>query len=45
MIGTASQIDVNTKTFFLSSNNDLITAQAAIDYIRSGKNALLMLNY
>ena len=45
MIGVAETIDVNTKTFFLSSNNDVTTAQAAIDYIRSGKNALLMLNY
>lgn len=48
MIGTATQIDVNTKTFFLTGTTwetNLATAQAAIDYIRSGKNALLMLNY
>ena len=48
MIGVAETIDVNTKTFFLTGTTweaNIATAQAAIDYIRSGKNALLMLNY
>ena len=43
MIGTATAIDVNTKTFFPSGPNDLTTAQAIIDYYKSGKNPLIML--
>jgi hypothetical protein len=34
---------LNTKTFTLSSTSDLVNAQAAYDWIKSGKNAILRL--
>ena len=38
-------LDANTKTFFLANGNDLTTAQAAYDWIRQWKMALVTLNW
>lgn len=38
----ADAVDVNTKTFYLSSTSDLTTAQAAYDWRTSGKNAIIV---
>ncbi len=47
MIGTATAMDVNTKTFFLTGTTweaNLAAAQAAIDWYRAGKNPLFIYN-
>ena len=47
MIGTATALDTNTKTFFLTWTTwetNLATAQAAIDWYRAGKNPLFIYN-
>lgn len=44
MIGTATAIDVNTKTFFMNSASDLTTAQSAWDWYMAWKNPILMLD-
>ena len=44
MIWTATAIDTNTKTFFLSSINDTTTAQSAWDWYMAWKNPILMLD-
>ena len=41
MIGTATVMDVNTKTFFVSSENDYATLLAVANYYISGKNPLI----
>ena len=38
-------LDANTKTFFLANGNDLTTAQAAYDWIRQWKMALVTFNW
>lgn len=39
--GKADATDVNTKTFYLSSTSDLTNAQAAYDWWKSGKEAII----
>lgn len=40
----ADNADVNTKTFYLSSTSDLTNAQAAYDWWKSGKEAIIYYN-
>lgn len=40
----ATQSDINTKTFYLSSTSDLTTAQAVVDWYLAGKNPLIMMS-
>ena len=37
--------DVNTKTFYLANNSDLVTAQAAYDWWAAGKNPIVIRKY
>lgn len=39
-----SSTDVNTKAFYLANNQDLTTAQAAIDWLFDGKNPIIVLS-